>query len=218
MEKIDPAPAPPASGGQPGMVLVWDAPVRVFHWLLVLSFAGAYLTAESDRWMLVHVTLGYTMGGLVAFRILWGVLGTRYARFTQFVRGPSAVTGYFRSLRDPAQPHYLGHNPAGALAILALLGLAVVVTVTGWLLYQAAEEDPWESLHEGAANIMLGVVVLHIAAVFLSSWIHHEKLVRAMFTGRKPGTPGEGIPSARWGVATALVAAVLAFWWRQGRG
>ena len=79
-------------------ILVWDAPVRVFHWLMVLSFAGAYLTAESERWRLIHVTLGYTLGGLVAFRILWGLVGTRYARFAEFVRGPAAIRGYLQHM------------------------------------------------------------------------------------------------------------------------
>ena len=78
--------ATPASSRK---VLVWDAPVRVFHWLMVASFAGAYLTAESERWRLLHVTLGYTMAGLVAFRIVWGLVGTRHARFASFVRGQS---------------------------------------------------------------------------------------------------------------------------------
>ena len=72
-------------------VLVWDVPVRVFHWLLVLSFTGAYLTAESERWRLLHNTLGYTVDGLVAFRLVWGLVGTRHARFSNFVRGPQAM-------------------------------------------------------------------------------------------------------------------------------
>ena len=94
--------------------LVWDLPVRLFHWLLVLCFAGAWLTAESEHWRLVHVTLGYTMAALVAFRIVWGLLGTRYARFSSFVRGPSAVLAYLRSLSGPKPEHHTGHNPAGA--------------------------------------------------------------------------------------------------------
>src|SRR6478672_9751097 len=105
-------------------VLVWDAPVRVFHWLMVASFAGAYVTAESERWRLVHVTLGYTLAGLVAFRLLWGLVGTRHARFAAFVRGPAAVASYLRSLLRNAPEHHAGHNPAGALAIVAMLLLA----------------------------------------------------------------------------------------------
>ena len=87
-------------------IKVWDAPVRVFHWLMVLSFAGAYLSAESERWRLLHVTLGYTFGGLVAFRLVWGLVGTRYARFANFVRGPQAVLTYLRSLRKGQPQHH----------------------------------------------------------------------------------------------------------------
>src|SRR5687768_12397171 len=89
-------------------ILVWDAPVRVFHWLMVLAFAGAYLTAESERWRLLHVTLGYTMMGLIGFRIVWGLIGTRYARFTQFVRGPAAVMAYFGAMLRGRPQHYTG--------------------------------------------------------------------------------------------------------------
>ena len=113
-------------------VLVWDAPVRVFHWLMVASFAGAYLTAESERWRLAHVTLGYTMAGLVLFRILWGLVGTRHARFSSFVRGPRAIKSYLVALLRGRPEHHVGHNPAGALAILLLLGLTLAITASGW--------------------------------------------------------------------------------------
>src|SRR4051812_17502581 len=75
-------------------VLVWDLPVRAFHWLIALCFAGAWLTAESEQWQLLHVTLGYTMAILVVFRLVWGMVGSRYARFSSFVRGPAAVARY----------------------------------------------------------------------------------------------------------------------------
>ena len=85
---MDPAGTATAGPGSPARrVLVWDAPVRVFHWLMVASFAGAWLSAESERWRLLHVTLGYTLAGLVVFRVLWGLVGTRHARFASFVRG-----------------------------------------------------------------------------------------------------------------------------------
>ena len=110
-----PADMPAEDAARPA-ILVWDAPVRVFHWLMVLSFAGAYLTAESERWRLLHVTLGYTMAGLVVFRIVWGLLGSRYAKFSSFVRGPAAVARYVRSLFNGQPEHHVGHNPAGAHA------------------------------------------------------------------------------------------------------
>lgn len=196
-------------------ILVWDAPVRVFHWLMVLSFAGAYLTAETERLRLVHVTLGYTMAGLVLFRILWGLAGTRYARFASFVRGPGAVMRYLGSLLRGRPEHHVGHNPAGALAIVALLGLTLAVTAAGYALYNELGGEWLEEVHEAAANIMLAVVGIHVAAVVLSSWLHRENLVGSMISGRKPGRPEEGIRSAWRTVAALMLVAVLGFWWMQ---
>lgn len=212
--QFDTPSAAPAERG-PRKVLVWDAPVRVFHWLLAATFAGAWLTAESERWQLVHVTLGYTMAGLVAFRILWGVIGTRHARFASFVRGPRAVIGYLRSLVRGRPEHHSGHNPAGALAIVALLALALAVPFTGWVSYSNVRSHWVGELHEGAATLMLALVGLHVAAVAVSSWLHRENLVAAMITGRKGAAPGAGIRRAWRGVAAVMLAAVLGFWWLQ---
>lgn len=196
-------------------ILVWDAPVRVFHWLLVLSFAGAYLTAESERWRLVHVSLGYTMGGLVAFRILWGLLGTRYARFGSFVRGPSALMRYVRAVFAGRPEHHVGHNPAGAVAILLLLLLSIATVATGWAIYNDVGGKLLEELHEGAANFMLAVVGVHVVGVVLASWLHRENLVRSMVTGKKEGAPDEGIRRPWRPLALVLLVAVLGFWWLQ---
>lgn len=199
----------------PTKILVWDAPVRVFHWLLVLSFAGAYLTAESERWRLVHVTLGYTLGGLVAFRILWGLTGTRYARFGSFVRGPSAVMRYARSLLGGKPEHHVGHNPGGAVAIVSLLLLSIATVATGWAIYNDVGGHLLEELHEGASNVMLALVGVHVAGVALASWLHRENLVRSMVNGKKEGSPNEGIRRAWCPLAVIILAAVLGFWWLQ---
>lgn len=172
-------------------IRVWDAPVRMFHWLMVLCFAGAWLTAESERWRLVHVQLGYAMVGLVAFRVLWGLVGTRHARFTDFVRGPAAVMRYLRSLLQGRPEHHVGHNPAGGWAILALLALTLVTAGLGWVIYNDIGGEWLEEAHEAAASLMLAVVAVHVGAVLLSSWLHHENLVRAMITGRKRRTSPE---------------------------
>ena len=116
-------------------IKVWDAPVRVFHWLLVLSFVGAYLSAESERWRLLHISLGYTLGGLVAFRLVWGLIGTRYARFASFVRGPAAVRTYLRSMLSGQTQHFLGHNPAGAVAIILIFMASTALVGSGWAVY-----------------------------------------------------------------------------------
>jgi cytochrome b len=206
------APAPAGTHATGRDVLVWDAPVRVFHWLMALSFAGAYLTAESESLRLVHVTLGYTMAGLVAFRLVWGVVGSRYARFSNFVRGPAAVMRYLRSLLSGQPGHYLGHNPAGALAIVALLGLTVLVVVTGWANYNEIGGDWTEEVHEVLANVMLGLVIVHIAAVVASSWLHRENLIGAMIDGYKAGDASQGIRKAWPAVAAVLLVVVLGFW------
>jgi len=213
---VDRAPA------QAGNILVWDVPVRVFHWLMVLCFAGAWLTAESERWRLLHVTLGYTMAALVVFRLVWGLVGTRHARFSAFVRGPAAVARYVRSIVQRQPEHHTGHNPAGALAILALLALAALITVTGWANYNEIAL-PWpekwmEELHEGAASVMLALVGVHVLAVVFSSRLHHENLARAMVTGRKAGPPSEGIRSAWHSLGALMLVAVLGFWWLQWQG
>jgi cytochrome b len=196
-------------------ILVWDAPVRVFHWLLVLCFAGAYLTAESERWRLVHVSLGYTMGGLVAFRLVWGLMGTRYARFSSFVRGPGAVVRYVRAMLRGEPEHHVGHNPAGAVAIVLLLLSSVVIVATGWAIYNEVGGNILEDLHEGAGNFMLAVVAVHVAGVVVASRLHKENLVRSMLTGRKEGAPSAGISRAWVGLAAVVLAAVLGFWWLQ---
>ena len=200
---------------RPERTLVWDAPVRLFHWLLVASFAVAWLTSESERWQLVHVTAGYTMAGLVAFRLLWGLVGTRHARFTAFVRGPRAVLGYFRSLGTGRPQHHTGHNPAGALAILALLALTVLTVGAGWATYNEVGGHWVEDLHEGLASVMLALVVVHVAAVALSSLLHGENLLAAMIHGRKPVPRSEGIRGPWRGVAAVVLAGVLGFWWLQ---
>ena len=199
-------------------ILVWDAPVRVFHWLLVLCFAGAYITAESERWRLIHVTLGYTLGGLVAFRIFWGLLGSRYARFTNFVRGPAAVLKYGRALTTAQPEHHLGHNPAGAVAIVLLLLFSMAIVATGWAIYNDVGGEWLEEWHEGVANFMLAVVGVHIAGVILASLLHHENLVLAMVNGRKVGPPGGAIRWSWWPLALLIVVVVLGFWWLQWQG
>jgi cytochrome b len=199
---------------------VWDLPVRVFHWLLAITFAGAFLTAESEHWRNLHVMLGYTFVGLILFRLIWGFAGSRHARFTSFVAGPAAVWRYLRSLFSGNPEHHVGHNPAGALAILALLGLGLLTAGTGWAVYGDIGGEWVEEIHEGAAYAMLAVVGLHIAGVLVSSFLHRENLVAAMITGRKPGAPDDAIRSRHRVLGVFLLGAVLAFWlaWNPGTG
>lgn len=190
-------------------ILVWDVPTRVFHWTLALSFAGAYLTADGERYRDIHLALGYLMLGMIAFRLVWGFVGTAYARFTAFAFKPAEVVQYVRSLLSPQPQHYVGHNPAGGVAIFLLLALGLLLGLSGLGLYwEFGDEELFEELHEIAANLMLGVVVVHIAGVLISSVLHRENLVRAMFTGYKQVANVVSIPrNYAWlGVVMALLS------------
>ena len=202
-------------GPDPAPILVWDLPTRVFHVLLIVAFAGAYLSGEAERWPLLHVSLGWTVAALVGFRLAWGFAGTRHARFADFVRGPSDVMRYLASLWTARPQNHTGHNPAGGWAVLALLGLCAATAASGWASVQPGAPHALEELHEGCAQALLAVVGVHVAGVLLASRVHHENLVRAMVTGRKHGPAGEAIRSAVAWLAVVLAAAVLAFWWAQ---
>lgn len=206
------ASAAPQSAAERRRILVWDAPVRVFHWLAVASFFGAWLTAESERWQLVHVTLGYTLAGLIVFRLVWGLIGTRHARFASFVRGPAAVVRYGRALLRGEPEHFVGHNPAGALAIVGLLAIGAVLTASGWATFNDLGGHAVEEVHEAMADLMMALVGVHVAGVVVSSWLHRENLVGAMVGGHKFGPPAEGIRHAWRSVAVLMLAAVLGFW------
>jgi len=195
-------------------ILVWDAPTRVFHWLLALSFAGAYATSEGGGLMGVHLTLGYTMVGLVAFRVIWGLIGTRYARFSSFVRGPAAVARYASSMLNPKAEHSMGHNPLGAVSIVLMLLCTLAIVFTGWVYFNGGAHA-LKSLHEGAAALMATVVGVHVAGVVFASLMQRENLVRAMFNGRKQGRPEQSIRWSWWPVAVLVLAGVLGFWWLQ---
>jgi len=177
---------------------VWDPLVRFFHWALVGAFAIAWLT--EDDWMTLHSYAGYLIAGLLAIRLIWGIVGSRYARFSDFVKSPGTVFGYLKDLSKFKARRYIGHNPAGGAMIVALL-LSLLATVTcGLLAYGATGGGPlsvlfvtsttygseWlEELHEFFANFTLLLVVIHLGGVLFESLLHKENLVRSMFTGVK---------------------------------
>lgn len=193
-------------------ITVWDLPTRVFHWLLALSFAVAFSSAESERWRDVHVMLGYTVLGLIGFRLVWGLIGSRYARFTAFASGPSRIAGYLKSLWSAQPQHHVGHNPAGALAIFLLLGLGLLVGLSGWASFSQTGGEWLEELHEGAANAMLALVAVHVLGVIVSSLLHRENLLLAMLSGNKRGHPSQAIGQRHRVLGMVLLLAVLGFW------
>lgn len=192
--------------------LIWDLPTRTFHWLLAASFLGAYAVSDSDRWIALHAVLGYTAGGLVAFRLLWGVLGTRHARFSGFAWSPGAALRYLRSLLASRPLHYVGHNPAGSWAVVALLTLVSLTATSGWATLNEVGPRWMEDVHETCANTTLVLVVVHVLAVIVSSLLHRENLVAAMISGRKRADAGQAAEGPRRLVTAALAVAVIAFW------
>lgn len=208
----------PSAAGVAAKVHVWDVPTRVFHWTFACCFAGAWLTADSERLRDIHVMLGYTFAALLVFRLLWGLVGTRYARFASFLFSPRQLATYIGSLFTRSPEHHLGHNPAGALAIFAMLALGAMIALSGYATYQEIGGEWLEDLHEGAASAMLAVVAVHVAGVVVSSLLHRENLAVAMFTGAKAGPPAQGIRRTHGLVGAALLAAVLGFWWAYQTG
>jgi cytochrome b len=135
----------------------------------------------------VHEPAGYALLLLVVLRIGWGLVGSRHARFASFAASPAAVLRYLRLLSEGRAPRYLGHNPAGSVMIVLLLATLLLAAVSGWM----TETDRWfgvawvDALHHITGNLVLPLAAVHVVGVTVSSWLHRENLVRAMFTGRK---------------------------------
>ena len=192
-------------------VKVWDWPVRVFHWTLAASVIGAYVTGESEDFERLHHTLGWVAAGLIAFRVVWGLVGTRYARFNEFIRGPAQVWAYIKSLRSGQPQHFVGHNPVGAVAVILLMALVALSVYTGWLALAEDAAEWLEEAHEIAANTLITVVLVHVIGVLWSSRTHGENLLKAMLTGRKTALIEAGI-HRNWGVlGLAMLMAVVWF-------
>ncbi len=194
------------------IVLVWDLPVRVIHWLLVICFIGAYLTAEEDGLRLLHVTLGYTLAALMAVRIVWGFVGTKHARFSSFIKGPEETWLYLMSLFKSTPQNHTGHNPLGAIAILGLMLLGLGVSFTGWSALHEVGGEWNEELHEAIAEGMLVLVVIHVISGVVASLLHRENLVRAMVNGTKSGSLGDRPVHQHMWMAIFVVLSVIGFW------
>jgi cytochrome b len=169
----------------PATIPVWDRFVRFFHWSLVLLFILAYATGdEVER---IHVAAGYGIAALLALRIVWGFIGPQHARFGSFVKSPREVVAFMRDMSRFRARRYIGHNPAGAAMVLALLLALAATVVTGVMMTtDAFWGAQWvEDLHGILANVTVGLVLLHVAGVLFASFEHGENLVAAMVTGRK---------------------------------
>lgn len=217
-----------ASPAPPARIRVWDVPTRLTHWLVVLLVGFSWWTAETSR-MEWHRWSGYTLLGLVTFRIYWGLAGSSTARFSEFVRGPRAIAGYLKGGWAEAP----GHNPLGALNVVALLGLLAAQVALGLF---AVDVDGIESgplstyvsfeagraaaeWHEAVFNVLMGFVVLHVVAVIYYVFFRKQSLVAAMVHGRRayPEPQPQSMRSASWLRFLIGVVSAAAFTWMVAR-
>lgn len=202
---------------------IWDVPTRLFHWALVILFGVSWYTAENTI-MDVHRWSGYAILGLVAFRIYWGFFGPSTARFGSFIKGPKAIAAYVGGLFSKAQGIVAGHNPLGALSVMALL---IVLIVHIWFGLFAVDIDGIESgplsyllpfdegrkaaaIHHLTFSVLLVLAALHILAIVFYLIVKHDNLIGPMITGRKKYPEGAEV-SARfaplWMILPGLIIA-----------
>ena len=187
----------PDRNGAPREVYVWDPFVRLFHWTLVIAFTVAYVLTDEDV-LKIHVWAGYAVGALVVARVIWGFVGPEHARFTDFVYSPGASLRYVRDLVLFRAERHLGHSPGGGAMVVTLLLFLAATVITGLMVYGGDQQagplagmftkefgESFEGVHELIANITLALVLAHISAVILASFVFKENLPRAMFTGYK---------------------------------
>ena len=187
----------PDRNGAPREVYVWDPFVRLFHWTLVVAFTIAYVLTDEDV-LKIHVWSGYVVGALVVARVIWGFVGPEHARFTDFVYAPGASLRYVRDLILFKAERHLGHSPGGGAMVVTLLVFLAATVITGLVVYGGDQQagplagmftkefgESFEGVHELIANITLALVLAHISAVILASFVFRENLPRAMFTGYK---------------------------------
>jgi cytochrome b len=234
---FQPAGAAPQAASAPRRRVV-DAPTRMFHWLFALSFLGAYVTAEGERWRALHVTLGYTLAGLLALRLLYGLIGPRHARLGLLLRKLASAPAWLRSaahsLKNASLPSALqginwrqGQNLLMALAVLAMLVLTVPLTLSGYATYnewgdflggRMLNGDWLEEVHEFFGNAFLAVVLGHIALIAALSLLRRKNQALPMLTGRVEGAGPDLVKHNHAWLAALLLASVVIFigWqWQQ---
>lgn len=165
-------------------IKVWDPLVRIFHWTLALACVlNLWLVEDGSD---LHEWLGYYALAAVLIRIVWGLIGTRYARFSSFLPTPARLKTYLAAMWQ-GNAHSIGHNPVGGLMILGLMSLVLLLGLTGWMMsLDLFWGDEWlEELHEGLAEVLMALVLIHVIVVSLYSRFGKDNLIRAMLTGRK---------------------------------
>ena len=209
-------------------ILIWDLPLRLFHWLLVIIISGAWYTSDQDNDLIdYHLLFGYVALGLIIFRLFWGFLGTTHSKFSEFTPTPKKIIYYIKHFKASQSIDYAGHNPLGALMVIFMLAIILLQAISGLFMnddiftsgpyYGSINESIEEALmffHRNSFNVILGAIALHLLAILFYRVVKKKRLVAAMITGKKPSedvAQKEGIKHSKLIVACIIALAVTAF-------
>jgi len=209
-------------------VLIWDLPLRLFHWCLVVTIFGAWYTSDQDNNLIdYHLIFGYVALGLIAFRIIWGFLGTTHAKFVNFIPTPKKLLRYVKPQNKAQSIKHPGHNPLGSLMVVFMLVLIFLQAISGLVMnddifttgpyYDTINKNIENSLmffHRNSFNFLLAAIALHILAIIFYKIVKKKALVAAMFTGKKPAkdaTEKDAIPHSKIITAFIVFISVVAF-------
>lgn len=196
-------------------MMSWDAAVMVSHWILAICFLGAIITQDSERFRMVHVTMGYTMFGLVAFRLIWGFVGGKYTRFNAIYPRVKKVIEYLRSLFTAEPQAFIGFHAIGFLAAYLLLAVILLVTVSGYLVFEEIGPDLFEDLHETLGNLLIAIVGIHIGGVVINAIIQKIKISMVANTDKSASNRASASIKRerpfKW-MAAIIILAVSYFW------
>lgn len=195
--------------------LIYDLPMRIFHWLFAGLFIAAFLIAKTvddeSPVFSYHMLAGLLLGFTVLLRILWGFIGTKHSKFASFAVHPKDLVAYFTGILSGDKRRWAGHNPASSWAAIAMFGLALGLGLTGYLM-ASGQKETFEDIHELMANGFLVVVLMHIAGIALHAIRHQDGIALTMVDGAKKDLPAaEAISSSRPGIALLFVGLVLTF-------
>ena len=191
-------------------MMVWDSPIFITHWLLAFCFVGAILTQESEKFRLVHVTLGYTMLGIVGFRLIWGFIGSKYARFTTIKPRFLRVRENIQAILSGNKEFSIGLNAIGFVAAYLLMGLVLLVSASGYLVFNEIGPELISEIHELVGNLLITVVVVHVGSIVLNA-IYQRLQKSNAEVATKIGVLAQRARPYKW-VSIIILLIVIYFW------
>ena len=191
-------------------MLVWDSPIFFTHWLLAICFLGTIVTQESEKFRLVHVTMGYTMLGIVGFRVIWGFIGSKYARFTTIKPRFLRVRENIQAILSGNKEFSIGLNAVGFLAAYLLMGLVLLVSATGYLVFNEIGPELISEIHELVGNLLIVVVVVHVGSIVLNAMYQHLQKTNGE-VAKNVGALAQRTRPYKW-VTIIILLVVIYFW------